>query len=225
MAGSINRYPIWKYLLIIFVMVAAFFYAAPNLYPEYPAVQVRGLNNTVVDQTTFTTAKNALKQAQLPYLNAEMVQETLLFRFANTDIQLRAKEVIQQAVGENYVAALNLANSTPPFLASIGAVPMKWGLDLRGGVHFLLQVDVDSVLQQRVEGDLRGIGQALREERIRYASIKREGNNQIELQFRTQEANDQALNYVNRRYPEFSWESMKENDQYRLIGKLSPQFY
>ena len=99
----------------------------------------------------------------------------MLFRFTSTDIQLKAKEVIQQALGEKYLVALNLSPATPPWLKVIGAVPMKLGLDLRGGVHFLYQVDVDSVMKQRVEGDLRGIGQALRDEHIRYSGINRQG--------------------------------------------------
>lgn len=222
MAGQINRYPIWKYVLVVVVIIAAFFYAAPNLYPEYPAVQIMGANNTLVDDSVLNAAKEALQKANINYLDAEMEKDTLLFRFNSTDIQLQAKEVIQQALGDNYLVALNLASSTPSFLSSIGGAPMKLGLDLRGGVHFLLQVDVESVMQQRVEGDLRGIGQALREERIRYTGIKRQLDNQVEVQFRLPEARDQAYGFVSRRYNEFTWEKKTNGADYVLMGTLSP---
>src|SRR3990167_3561460 len=165
MAGLINRFPVWKYILIIVVMIAAFIYAAPNLYGTYAAVQIMGAGSTTVDQATLTTADATLKQAGLHYHDA-MFQvrnqnQTLLLRFTSTDDQLKAKELLQQTLGDNYLVALNLSPATPNWLKSLGAMPMKLGLDLRGGVAFLMQVDVDSVVQQRVEADLRGIGQAL----------------------------------------------------------------
>ncbi|MBA3660821.1 MAG: protein translocase subunit SecD [Gammaproteobacteria bacterium] len=224
MAGPINRYPLWKYILVVVVIIAAFFYAAPNLYPEYPAVQIMaGGPNASIDATTMNVAKLALEQAKIPFtLETEEAQNTLLFRFTSTDVQLRAKEVLQKALGENYLVALNLASSTPPFLTHIGALPMKLGLDLRGGVHFLLQVDVDSVLQQRIEGDMRGIGQALREQRIRYSGLKRKASDQIAIQFRTEEARNEAVSFVGRRYNEFAWEKQNGGGEFWLEGKLSP---
>ena len=167
MAAITNRYPLWKYILIVIVIAAAFIYAAPNLYPQYPAVQIMGDKATVVDDQVFANTKTALQNANLSYRDAQFSDQRILFRFDSTDVQFKAKEVIQQTLGENYLVALNLANATPSWLKSLGASPMKLGLDLRGGVHFLLQVDVDSVMQQRIEGDLRGIGQSLREEQLR----------------------------------------------------------
>lgn len=223
MAVSINRYPLWKYILIFVVIVTAFVYAAPNLYGEDPSVQIMGANSTMVDNQTLETAMRALKNAGISYKDAQFENQTLLFRFNSTDIQLKAKEVMQDALGENYLVALNLAPATPPWLKSFGAKPMKLGLDLRGGVHFLLQVDVDSVIQQRVEGDLRGIGQALRDERIRYSGINRRADNQVVIQFRSQEALDSASRFVKRRYNEFIWSNQGsgEND-FILEGTLSP---
>jgi preprotein translocase subunit SecD len=222
MAATINRYPFWKYILISVVILAAFLYAAPNLYGEYSAVQIMGSNSTQVDNSTLETAKAALQKAGVHYLDTQSQNQTLLFRFNSTDEQLKAKEIIQQALGENYLVALNLAPATPPWLKSFGAMPMKLGLDLRGGVHFLLQVDVDSVLQQRVDGDLRGIGQALRDERIRYSGINRRADNQVVLQFRSQDALDAAYNFVKRRYNEFTWSKQTSNDEFMLQGTLSP---
>lgn len=222
MAAQINRYPLWKYILIIVVILAAFIYAAPNLYPEYPAVQIMGANAAIVDDTTLTKAKDALQQANIHYQDVEFRNQTLLFRFVTTDVQLKAKEVIQQALGDNYLVALNLANTTPDWLRSIGAMPMKLGLDLRGGVHFLLQVDVNSVMQQRVEGDLRGMAQALRDERIRYSAINRKSDNQVIIQFRNMAAQDDAYRYVSRRYNEFTWEKSTSGDDFLLKGTLAP---
>lgn len=218
MAASLNRYPIWKYVLLVLVIVAAFLYAAPNLFGEYPAVQIRGANATLVDNKTLEDVNTALKSANISYQDAQFQNQTLLFRFTSTDEQLKAKEVIQQTLGDNYLVALNLSPATPDWLKNIGAVPMKLGLDLRGGVHFLLQVDVDSVMKQRVEGDLRGIGQALREERIRYSGITRQADNQVIIQFRAEDALDDAYSFVSRRYTEFVWE---KKDNFILQGVLS----
>lgn len=222
MAATINRFPLWKYIVILIVIIAAFIYAAPNLYGEYPAVQIMGSNAAVVDNQVLEATTSALRRDGIQYVDAQFQDQTLLFRFNSTDVQLKAKEVIQKALGDNFLVALNLAPATPPWLKALGAVPMKLGLDLLGGVHFLLQVDVDSVMQQRVDGDLRGIGQSLRDERIRYTGINRRADNQIVIQFRTQDALDQASSFVNRRYNEFTWSKQGSGDQFILQGTLSP---
>jgi len=223
MAGSINRYPLWKYVLIILVIAAAFLYAAPNLYGEYPSVQIMGANAAVVDDSILAKATAALEEADIHYQDTLFQNQTLLFRFTSTDVQLKAKEVIQKVLGDNYLVALNLSPATPSWLKSMGAVPMKLGLDLRGGVHFLLQVDVDSVMKQRVDGDLRGIGQALRDAHIRYSALNRKTDNQVVLQFRSQDALDEAYPFVVHRYNEFTWEKQQSNQAYALVGTLSPQ--
>lgn len=223
MAGLINRYPLWKYLLIVVVMVASFLYAAPNIYGEYPAVQIMASGGATVDDATLNTATAALQEAGVSHLDTLFQGDTLLFRFKSTDIQLKAKDLIQHALGDNYLVALNLSPATPEWLKNLGAVPMKLGLDLRGGVHFLLQVDVDSVMKQRVEGDLRSIGQALRDERIRYTGINRESAKQVTIQFRSQEAMNDAFRFVSRRYNEFTWERKDATDTFALEGVLSPQ--
>ncbi len=222
MALQINHYPFWKYILILIVITAAFLYAAPNLYGEYSAVQIVGANATVVDNTVLEKASNALLVAGVPFQDVQFQNQALLFRFNSTDSQLKAKEIIQQTLGDNYLVALNLAPATPDWLKSFSAAPMKLGLDLRGGVHFLYQVDVDAVLKQRVEGDLRGIGQALRDEHIRYSGITRKSDNDILLQFRTQDALNDAYNFVRRNYQEFLWEKQTVNNELSLQGTLLP---
>jgi preprotein translocase subunit SecD len=222
MAYQINHYPLWKYILIIVVIAAAFIFAAPNLYGEYSAVQIMGQNSTIVDNQVLNKINDALQAADISYVDAKFQGQSLLIRFSSTDAQLKAKEVIQSTLGDHYLVALNLAPATPDWLKSFGAMPMKLGLDLRGGVHFLLQVDVDSVMKQRVEGDLRGIGQALRDERIRYSGITRKSENQVVLQFRSQDALDAAYRFVAMRYQEFTWDKETVDNNYVLQGTLSP---
>lgn len=221
MAAITNRYPLWKYLLILVVIIAAFVYAAPNLYGDDPAVQIVGSNATQIDDKVVQAVNTALQNAGITYKSSQFQDQKLLYRFSSTDVQLKAKELIQETLGDNYLVALNLAPTTPGWLKSFGAVPMKLGLDLRGGVHFLMQVDVDSVMQQRIEGDLRGIGQSLRDEHIRYSGISRKADNMIILQFRTQDAIDAAYDFVNRRYNEFTWEKQNVGDNFILQGTLS----
>lgn len=219
----LNRYPWWKNFFIVVVMAIGFLYAAPNLYGEEPAVQISAASTTtVVDAHTADTVKQALQNAQIDYKNLQVENRSLLLRFVSTDVQLKAKDVIQQALGNDYLVALNLATTTPNWLKSMGAIPMKLGLDLRGGVHFLLQVDVDSVLKQRVEGDLRNISQMLREQHIRYASLTRDGMNAITINFRSQEDLDNAYHDVMQRFTEFRWTKKVANDVFSLQGSLDP---
>jgi preprotein translocase subunit SecD len=215
----LNRFPLWKYILVIFVVAIGFFYAAPNLYGDDPAVQISGATAMVVpNDETISTIKQALQTAQLQYKNIEYQDRSLLVRFYSTDVQLKAKDLIQETLGDNYLIALNLAATTPHWLKAIGAMPMKLGLDLRGGVHFLMQVDVDSVIKQRVEGDLNNMSQVLRTEHIRYTDITRQGDNGIILQFRNTEILNNAYHVLSQRFPEFAWKT----DNLSLKGELSP---
>jgi len=198
---ALNRYPLWKNLLVLIVVVVAFIYASPILFGEDPAIQISGSNATVtVNDSTITTVTNALKLANISYTQLQQENHSLLLRFVSTDVQFKAREVIQQALGDEYLVALNLAHKTPAWLKSIGAMPMKLGLDLRGGVHLLLQVDVDSVLKQRVEGDLNNISQILRTERVRYAGITRQGANGVSVEFRTPDALKDAMSLLNQHF-------------------------
>jgi preprotein translocase subunit SecD len=216
---ALNRFPLWKYFLVIFVVAIGFLYAAPNLYGDDPAVQISGANAAIVpDEATINAIKQALQTAQINYKNIEYQDRSLLVRFTSTDVQLKAKELIQETLGKDYLVALNLAATTPNWLRMLGAMPMKLGLDLRGGVHFLMQVDVDSVVKQRVEGDLNNISQVLRTERIRYADINRQGENGIVLQFRNAETLNDAYSLLSLRFPEFTW----KKEALTVQGQLSP---
>ena len=202
----LNRFPMWKNLLVLGVILIAFLYAAPNLYGDDPALQVIGANPAIaVDANTEKTITQALQTSQVRYQSIEREKQNIVVRFFSTDVQLKAREVVQQALGGDYLVALSLMPKTPDWLISMGAMPMKLGLDLRGGIALLMQVDVDSVLKQRVEGDLTSIAQTLRTERIRYSSTTRQAENGVMIQFRAADALGDAYSLLSQRYPEFTW--------------------
>lgn len=219
----LNRFPWWKNLLVVVVIAIGFIYAAPNLFGEDPSVQVSGVNSTiVVDDAAMEKVKGALESANISYKKSQIENRSLLLRFVSTDSQLKAKEVIQQTIGANYLVALNLAPKTPKWLRNLGAMPMKLGLDLRGGVHFLLQVDVDSVLKQRMEGDLRNISQLLRDQHVRYAGLTRDSANSVTIQFRTVDTLEDAYHFLSQRFTEFAWEKHTADGNIFLKGTLDP---
>lgn len=215
----LNRFPVWKNLLVICVTVVAFFYAVSNLFPEDPAVQISVANeSSPLDDNAIHNIQSVLANANITYKkDLQLENHSLLLRFDKIDTQLRAKDLIQQALGGNYLVALNLAPTTPAWLKAIGALPMKLGLDLRGGIHLLLQIDIDSVLKQRMEGDTNNISQLLRNEHIRYAALSHNPKG-ITLQFRLPEALAQANTLLTQHFPEFVW----TKNSLLLQGVLSP---
>jgi preprotein translocase subunit SecD len=218
-----NRYPWWKNLLVVVIIFVAFLYAAPNLFGEDPSVQISGSSATIpVDANTVNTVKQALQTAKINYKTIQLENHSLLLRFSSNDAQLSAKETIQHELGDNYLVALNTTPATPAWLKSIGAMPMKLGLDLRGGVHLLLQVDVDSVLKQRIEGDARNISQILRDNHVRYNGLTRDATNTILVNFRTQDALDDAMHLLSLRFNEFAWTKNTNNGNFILQGILDP---
>ncbi|MDH3514038.1 MAG: protein translocase subunit SecD, partial [Gammaproteobacteria bacterium] len=146
-----NRYPLWKYILVLVIVLTGFVYALPNIYGEYPAVQISPTRTTQVDQAVLAQVEDKLKQANISYSAATLDEQGARIRFADTEIQIRARDLIQRALGDNYVVALNLLPATPAWLAAINARPMYLGLDLRGGVHFLMQVDTLAVFKKTEE--------------------------------------------------------------------------
>jgi preprotein translocase subunit SecD len=169
-----NRFPLWKNLLILAVLALGLVYALPNLYGEDPAVQISSQRGAPVEESLKLRVENTLKQAGLAAKQIEIQEGKLLLRFDAVETQLKAADVLREALGE-YVVALNLAPTTPKWLQAIGGKPMYLGLDLRGGVHFLLQVDVETAVDQAVERYLSDIRATLREAKVRYLSVTREG--------------------------------------------------
>src|SRR3569832_1716822 len=158
-----NRYPLWKYLLIATVLLVGFLYALPNLYGEDPALQISSTRGAKVDASTEARIKVLLQEAGIASHGSELNTGSLLIRFGNTGGQLKAQDLVKRELGDDYIVALILAPTTTTWLRALGAKPMYLGLDLRGGVHFLMQVDMQAAAYKSVERYLGGIRGLLRE--------------------------------------------------------------
>lgn len=187
----LNKFPLWKNLLLAFVIIIGFIYAAPNLYGDVPAVQITGNSSTaLIDDALVNKVTTALDQAKLPYVDMRRENNSLLVLFnkTNTDAQFRAQSVLKQSViGSDYTAAINLVPASPQWLQAINATPMKLGLDLRGGINFLLEVDIQSVVAKRMLGLSKTMMEQLRSQHIRYTNITISKNNVIILNFKDQD--------------------------------------
>lgn len=212
----INRYPLWKYLLIATVVVIGAIYAAPNLYPPDPAVQISGESSALgMDQRVLDTARSALDEAGIAHFGGEVQNTSVLLRLPDQELQLRAKSVIKRRLGDEYVVALNLAHTTPGWLSAIGAGPMKLGLDLSGGVHFLLEVDTDAAILKRHEVYVGDIKRQLREERIRGLVRLRE-EAYIEASFSSAELRSRASALIRTEFPDLQRLDVDEKDRFLL---------
>jgi preprotein translocase subunit SecD len=218
----INRYPAWKYILIAAILLVGLVYAMPNLYGEDPALQVSSLRGAQVDKAVEDRVNLALSQAGLKTRGVEHPPGQLLVRFSDTESQLKAQEIVQRELGDDYVVALNLAPTTPMWLRTIGAKPMYLGLDLRGGVHFLMQVDMDAVGQQTLERYVEDLRTGLRKEKIRYTAIARSGNS-VELKFSSAQERDTARDQVHKQFPELVLNDAEEGGSFDLSAKVSEQ--
>ena len=179
-----NRYPSWKYVLILIIILVGVVYALPNLYGSDPALQIssaRGLD--ITQQTAELQAEIALDEAGIEPKRMEIQENSLLIRFDDEEKQLRAQDVIKKALGRDYIVALNLAPSTPGWLSGLGASPMFLGLDLRGGVHFLMEVDMDAAIRKAEESYVSELRSLLRENKIRYKTIGRRDQGGVLIRF------------------------------------------
>jgi preprotein translocase subunit SecD len=187
-----NQYPAWKYALIGIILLVGLLYALPNLFGEDPALQVTSTRGFAISPDLSRIIDDALVSEQIGAMDHEQVGNSLLYRFDSTSDQIRAADVVKKAVGEQYVVALNLAHATPPWLRMLGGKPMTLGLDLQGGVHFLMQVDMDTARGQQLDRFVDDLRSALRADGIRYVSVRREGNGLV-AQLRSTEDRDRAL--------------------------------
>ncbi len=207
-----NQYPLWKYLLILAVILPGLLYAVPNLYGEDAGIQVTGVRAFKVDESTLGRMENALAEADIQWKKASLDDAGARLRFNDTETQLKAKDILQRELGDNFTVALNLMPATPDWLASIGGVPMYLGLDLRGGVHFLMEVDVEGALrraEERYVGDLRS---SLREAKVRYLTVRRLPTGGIEIAFRDENQRDTGRRTIENELPELQLiEAEKEN--------------
>lgn len=220
----VNQYPLWKYLLLAGMILLAFLYVIPNIFGDDYAVQVSVKNTANIESdTVLAQVKKTLtdQPTPIPYLSVVAEQNGILARFASTDIQLKARDLLKNTLGDDYIVALNLAPKTPHWLQAINANPMKLGLDLRGGVHFLLEVDLGAVLQAREEGDLHNITADLREKQIRYVEISHP-RNKIVVQFRDKENLDKALKLLPARFTDYAFNKELPDDTLRISASLTP---
>lgn len=213
-----NKYPLWKNLLLIAIAAISLIYALPNLYSEDPVLDISS-QTAVSPQELNVQVKKLLDDAKLNYRSAVASAEGVEVRFTSTDIQLHARDIIRNGLGDHYTIALNLAPSTPKWLRALHAEPMKQGLDLRGGVHFLLEVDIDSVINRRYEGLMKHIGQTLREANVRYAGIRYITDKGIDVRFRSANDVDEALSSLDQKTPGLEFKKSKETTS--LMASLS----
>ncbi|HCS45725.1 MAG TPA: protein translocase subunit SecD [Pseudomonas sp.] len=220
----LNKYPLWKYILILAVLAVGLIYSAPNLYPDDPAIQISGASTSLqVTQADLDRVSTALKESGINVKAATLAQNGKggLLRLTKAEDQLPAKDVVRKALGDDYVVALNLAQTTPQWLRSFGAHPMKLGLDLSGGVHFLLEVDMDKALDARLkvyEGDVKSL---LRKEKLRYRSLPQVGG-AIQLGFTDEAAREQARALIRKSFNDFDIVPADLNGQPVLRLAMTP---
>lgn len=219
----LNKYPLWKNLIILIAIAIGFIYALPNLYPDDYAVQITGArSSTDVGQRTLDSAVAAVKAAGIEVKGSELGQRNGLIRVNSAEAQLKARPIVQSALGQDYLVAINMAPSTPDWLRSIGAGPMKLGLDLRGGVHFLLEVDMDTALKQRLDAFSSQIKRELRDEHIRYRGGDVSGKKTISLSFRDDQARSEAFDLIKRQHNEFLLDKQRgDKGEYNLVLTLT----
>lgn len=217
----INKYPLWKYLLILFVILLAAIYASPILFSEDPALQISGRSATVVpDDTTLRKVTQVLNQYGVEGKTSQDKAGAILIRFSDVNAREEIKKVLSDELGENYIVALNMAQNTPQWLQSLGASPMNLGLDLRGGVHFLLEVDVDKALDPHLKSYVSAFRADLRKADLKYRQAEIIGQG-IQIRFEDESTRNAASSFLLKNYPEFVIAPTAENGVYFLTLNLS----
>ncbi len=217
----LNHYPLWKYILIIMIIVVSAFYALPNIYGEDPALQVAASsrNAKITDQTLAQLAQQFEKEG-IHYRSAKMSETGLLFRCKNEEEQLKAKKIAESTLGDNYAVALNLAPATPQWLLDMNAQPMYLGLDLRGGVYFLMQVDMEAAIIKSVNTYVSDSRSILRKAKVRYLGSKRVGNDVV-IRFKSAELRDKGYDVLRRDMRDLSFTEKDDGKSFILRGRLS----
>ena len=214
-----NRYPLWKYLLIAILLAIGFFYTVPNFFGESPAVQVSPLKPTAkIDPALLGRVEQALSKGGFKSEGLMQDQSGIKARFGDTETQLKAKELLQAELGKEYGVALNLLSRSPQWLASIGALPMYLGLDLRGGVHFLLQVDMKAAVDKKIDttvGDIRG---TLRDKKIQYSGVTREKDSVV-VRFRDKDTQTKGVAEIEKALPDLDLRAQDDAD-FRVVARL-----
>jgi preprotein translocase subunit SecD len=218
-----NRSPRWKYVLLIIVIFAGIIYALPNLFGDDPAVQVSSLRGFELERELPAEVERILDAAGIEYGHVEFEPRRLLVRLDSTDRQLRAADTLREELGEDYVVALNLAPATPRWLGMFGAEPMVLGLDLQGGVHFLMQVDMESARQQQLERYVSDLRNILRDAGIRYRSV-RVDRNAVVAELRSAEDRDNAMRAIERAIDELVLEGRDTATTFNIRGTIDEAY-
>jgi len=223
-----NRYPLWKYLLIALALTLGLLYTLPNFFGEAPAVQVSSVKATVkVDVKLLERVEETLKSANIAHQGLFADQNSVRARFGDTETQIKAKDAIERALNPDagnaaYVVALNLISRSPAWLTAIHALPMYLGLDLRGGVHFLLQVDMKGALTKRLDATAADLRSLMRDKSLRHAGIVRE-RDQLAIRFRDAETRNKARAAIENAQPDLLLAEVQDGADYKLSASLKPE--
>ena len=217
-----NQYPLWKNLLILVVLVGGLTYALPNFYGEDPAIQISSPRQRV-DVATLARVEESLHKAGVSFISTELDEQGAKIRFSDTDTQLKAWDLVHKQLGDTYTVALNLLPVTPDFLGALGAKPMYLGLDLRGGVHFLMQMDMDAVIKKEEERLVGELKRVLRETRVRYLTVRRRDQGGLEMSFRSVADRDKARASIVGELPELELTDVDRADGPVMIAKLKEE--
>ncbi|HEX9180039.1 MAG TPA: protein translocase subunit SecD [Burkholderiales bacterium] len=218
-----NRYPLWKYLVVLASLVIGFIYTLPNFFGEVPAVQVSAARAAAkADSALQRRVEEVLKAGGITYSASFLDASGIKIRFDSTDTQIKAKDLLQTQLGEGYVVALNLLSSSPAWLTSMGALPMYLGLDLRGGVHFLLQVDMKAAMVKTVERYLGDIRTSLRELKLSYGGISKDADTVV-VRFRDAATRDKAEAELAKSYPDLLLRKVEDPTEPRLVASIRPE--
>jgi preprotein translocase subunit SecD len=224
----VNRFPVWKYILVGVLVVLAFLYTVPNFFGESPAVQVSSAKSTIkVDTPLMRRAEDILAKANVPYTGVQVDATGVRVRFPDTDTQLKAKDILERALNPDsadptYTVALNLLPASPNWLTAINALPMYLGLDLRGGVHFLLQIDMQAAVTKRIENLAADVRGQLREKNVRHGGVTREGQT-IRVRFRDAATRDAARSAIISNIPDLAVSERDDGQDLLLVAALKPE--
>jgi len=220
----LNKYPLWKYLLLGFIVLFTLVYAAPNLYAEDPAVQVSATRGAKVELSTLDKVQDILKQVNISPKSTVLENGQILVRLSSSEDQLIARETISSQIGDGFVTALNLAPSTPAWLEAMGAGPLKLGLDLRGGVHFLMEVDMDEAISKEQDQMVQDLRTELREQKIRFRGIEKASTETgVILRFTSQQILDNAIDYLKPINPGFVFSEKENNGAFYLTISMTEE--
>ncbi len=218
-----NRYPLWKYLLIFAVLLAGLIYTLPNFFGESPAVQILPLRSSMkADAALLNRVDDTLKAASISPDIVELDGNSVKARFNDTDTQLKAKDALKAALGEDYVVALNLQSRSPSWLTSLHALPMYLGLDLRGGVHFLMQVDMKAALDKSLEAAMGDMRSSMRDANIPYSGISRDGN-ALQIKFRDAASRTRGEELLKQHFSDYLLAEKEDGPDFLIRAQLKPE--